>query len=302
MHRRDLVKASLAAVCVVMCAQLALCQATAAGSSTPAADSSVALAAYDVVSVKPVDPATDHSFKVLMNGLTVRMGFLYTPDGVHWGGVTVSNLIRDAYGGAMKLPNEDSVTGLPGWAKSEIFEVQGKMSDAQAAAFAKLGKDEQQEQREVMLRALLADRFKLKVHREPKQVADYELIVAKGGPKMKEGDAPNPNGPKTRDGKAMTGSYLAGGAGKVTAQAYGMEALANFLGQQSTGVGRMVNDKTGLTGKYSFTLNWTPDASGDDSGPSIFTALEEQLGLKLQPGTGTINTVVVDHVERPTQD
>ena len=100
---------------------------------------------------------------------------------------------------------------------------------------------------------------------------------------MKVGDAPNPNGPKTTDGKAMSGSYLAGGPGKVTARAYGMEGLANFLRQQS-GVGRMVTDKTGLTGRYSFTLNWTPDTSGEDTGPSIFTALDEQLGLRLSRG------------------
>jgi uncharacterized protein (TIGR03435 family) len=111
--------------------------------------------------------------------------------------------------------------------------------------------------------------------------------------------------------------------GKVQAQAFSMDQLANFLMQPFTGLGRPVKDKTGLTGKYNFTLNWTPDpgmaplapsgglpppappvsgASPDSSGPSIFTALEEQLGLKLQPATGTFDVIVVDRVERPSEN
>jgi uncharacterized protein (TIGR03435 family) len=101
--------------------------------------------------------------------------------------------------------------------------------------------------------------------------------------------------------------------GELVAQGCGIEQFANVLGQSEMGVGRMVKDKTGLTGKYSFTLNWAPDhpqlsggmvppESGDDSGPSIFTAVEGQLGLKLQPGTEIIDTVVVDRLERPTQN
>ena len=95
-------------------------------------------------------------------------------------------------------------------------------------------------------------------------------------------------------------------------------AIGELFGQWPVGLGRMVNDKTGLTGRYSFALNWTPDQrlgsgtmgglavipapTADDSLPSIFTALQEQLGLKLQPGTGKIDVVVVEHVERPSQD
>jgi uncharacterized protein (TIGR03435 family) len=165
---------------------------------------------------------------------------------------------------------------------------------------------------------MMEERFKLKVHREPKQMPDYELATAKGGVKLKEGE-PNPDAPKDGNGKPIAGSYLLmRKMGQVQAQAFSMEQLANFLGQSPMGLGRMVKDKTGLTGKYSFTLNWAPDpslgsgtmgglsmapqATTDDGGPSIFTALEEQLGLKLQPGTGTIDLVVVEHVERPTEN
>ncbi len=154
---------------------------------------------------------------------------------------------------------------------------------------------------------------------------DYELVVAKGGPKLTKG-AINPNAPKGKDGKPITGSFLdIRREGQVLVQGFTMEKLAYFLGQGSTGVGRVVKDKTGLTGEYSFGLNWAPSlgagsatmggipapqpastVSGstaqDDSAPSIFVALQEQLGLKLQPGTATIDAVVVDHVERPTEN
>jgi uncharacterized protein (TIGR03435 family) len=265
--------------------------------------------AFDVVTVRPVDP----NAKILFTGLQ------YTPDGIHAGHMSLGMLIRAAYGGFTKLPTEDSVSGLPDWARTEAFDVQAKMSPEQAAVFAKLSKEEQETQREAMLQSMLEDRFKLKVHREPKRVPDYELVVAKGGPKFKESDAPDPNGPKDKDGKPIAGSYLMmKKMGQVTAQAIGMESFAGFLGQGPMGVGRMVADKTGLPGKYSFSLNWSMDSSmgsatydgiklaqpvaSDDSGPSIFTALQEQLGLKMQPGTGTIDTVVVDHVERPAAD
>jgi uncharacterized protein (TIGR03435 family) len=109
------------------------------------------------------------------------------------------------------------------------------------------------------------------------------------------------------------------GPGNFQAQGFTMEGLAGFLGEPFVGTGRIVKDKTGLTGKYSFTLNFAmqgaptgppggaapvaptdPASAPDDSLPSIFTALQEQLGLKLQPGTGSLDVVVVYHVERPT--
>jgi uncharacterized protein (TIGR03435 family) len=297
-----------AAICIVMAARISFGQEGGTHPGVRTANASPAQATYDVVSIKPVDP----------NARINRVGLQYTPDGIEAGHVTVAMLIRAAYGGFMKLSTEDSVSGLPEWGKTDAFDVGAKMSPEQAAEFAKLSKDDQEEQREAMLRSMLEDRFKLKVHRETKTVPDYELVVAKGGPKLKEGGAPDPNGPKDRDGKPIAGSFLMmRKVGQATAQGFGMEQLANFLGQGPMGVGRMVKDKTGLTGKYSFTLNWTPDTLGsgamdglklaqpaatDESGPSIFTALREQLGLKLQPGTGTIDVVVVEHVERPSQD
>jgi uncharacterized protein (TIGR03435 family) len=267
---------------------------------TTGEDTSADLAAYDVVSVKPTHPT-----RVIFAGVQNR------PDGIDGENVTVAMLVQYAYGGS-KLPIDDSETGLPDWAKSDLFTVLAKMSDAQTAEFAKLSKDEQEQRREAMMQALLAERFKLKVHLEARQVPDYELVVAKGGPKFKEGDTNSPDAPKGPDGKPMrTGMMFRGN--QMTAQAQSMEQLANSLA--SRGVPHRVVDKTGLTGKYNFTLNLSPeqgvgpapggstDASApDDAGSWIFTALQEQLGLKLRPGTEAADVVVVDHVERPAQN
>jgi uncharacterized protein (TIGR03435 family) len=264
-------------------------------------DGALALAAYDVVSVKPMHPE-----RILF------MGVQETPDGINGEIVTVTMLVQSAYGAAGVPSTDDSVRGLPDWAKSDYFSVQAKMSADQVATFAKLRKAEQRACRQAMMQSLLADRFQLKVHREIKQVPDYELVVAKGGPKMTEGNGNGLDVPNGRDGKPITGSFLRVGSAKggmeVQVRAYSMEQVANFLTQSHVGVDHRVVDKTQLTGKYSFTLDFSPAqgvgpageaAPSDVSQPSIFTALQEQLGLKLQPGTGTIDVVVVDHVERP---
>jgi uncharacterized protein (TIGR03435 family) len=225
-------------------------------------------------------------------------------------------LIRDAYGGPLKFPTDDRVLGMPDWAKMRRYAITAKMSEEQVAKLSKLPGNEQWNQRQLMLQSLLADRFKLKVHLESRQMPDYELVIAKGGPKLTEADAsgaPPANGFKGSDGKPVAGSFVRGiGMGKITAQNYGIpQFAANFLSQQLFGLGRPVVDKTGLTGKYNFTLNWTPDTAAgsasssqptEDQGPSIFTALQEQLGLRLQPSTGTFDMLIIDHIEPPTEN
>jgi uncharacterized protein (TIGR03435 family) len=274
-----------------------------ANAATAAAcpEAGVSFAAYDVVSVKPVHPE-----RILF------MGAQETPDGLNGEVVTVAMLVQSAYGAPGVPSTDDSVRGLPDWAKGDYFSVQARMSPDQVATLAKLSKAEQRTCRQAMMQALLADRFQLKVHRETKQVPDYELVVAKGGPKMTEGSGNNLDVPNGRDGKPITGSFLRIGSAKggteVQVRAYSMEQVANFLTQSHVGVDHRVVDKTQLSGKYSFTLDFSPAqgvgaageaAPSDVSQPSIFTALQEQLGLKLQPGSGTVDVVVVEHVERP---
>jgi uncharacterized protein (TIGR03435 family) len=298
------------AICIAMAARLSFSQVAAGQTAPKSGDASSSLAAYDVVSVKPVQASEK---MVMMGGQPVRVGFTPVqdlPDGINGDFVTLATLVQSAYA----VWEQDSITGLPDWAKPDHFSVQAKMGPEQMAEFSKLSKDEQQQRRQAMLQALLADRFKLQAHRETRQVLGYELVVAKGGPRMKEGAADNSDGPKGPDGKQFRAFLRQGmsksGAEEVTGQACSMEQLSSFL-RHAPGVDRRVVDKTGLTGKYDFTITFAAspgvgpagDASQlDVSAPSIFTALQEQLGLKLQPGTGTIDVVVVEHVERPAAD
>ncbi len=296
---------AFAVVCIVMAAQLSFGQVVAGQTAAMSGVASTALSAYDVVSVKPVHPER-----------ILSMGAQETPDGINAETVTVAMLVQNAYSSAENLPIDDAVTGLPDWAKADYFSVQAKMNSDQVAAFAKLSKAEQRASRQAMLQALLGDRFKLKVHRETRQVLAYELVVAKGGPKMTEGATDDPGAPMGPNGKPMR-SFLQFHSSKpgtlvITGNGCSMEQLASALTHNS-GLNHKLTDKTGLTGKYRFTLTFAfsqgvgpvpaggpTDAAVPDDTPSIFDALEDQLGLKLQRGTGTVDVVIVDHVERPT--
>ncbi|MGD0798545.1 MAG: TIGR03435 family protein [Acidobacteriaceae bacterium] len=299
MDRRNRVKgflAGLAAMCAAISVPFAFAQEPAA-----CPDAGGLFAAYDVTSVKPVHPDR-----------ILSMGVRELPDGINGENVTVAMLVQGAYSTAGSLPVDDAVAGLPDWGKSDLFSVQAKISPDQIAAFAKLDKSQQRACREQMMQALLADRLKLKVHHETRQVAGYDLVVAKGGLKVKDGETPTDDGPKLPDGRSMPLRLsVKNGAEELTVRLYSMPQLAGFL-TRTPAVGHSVVDKTGLTGKYSFTLTFTAapglgpaggpsmDATPPDESATIFAALEEQLGLHLQRGTVTVDTIVVDHVERPS--
>jgi len=171
------------------------------------------------------------------------------------------------------------------------------------------------------VQSLLADRFKLLVRDETKEIPVYALVIAKNGPKLREakpGDT-YPNGIKGPDGRSHPGMWWVEG-GKLTGQALPMASLVMILSQScQLELGRTVLDQTGLKGKYDIALKWTPDQSSagmfmgtagvkpgaesappDSSGPSLFTAIQEQLGLKLESTKGPTEAIVIDHIERPT--
>ena len=153
-----------------------------------------------------------------------------------------------------------------------------------------------------MLRALLVERFGLKFHRQEKEFSIYELTVAKGGPKLKP--AANPDDPPELVGVVYPGKI------EVPAKSVTMDDFVAML-QRAT-LDRPTVNKTGLTGKYDFTLVWAQDetqyggevakAPEDAPSPPLFTAVQEQLGLKLQPSKGPVETLVIDHVEMPKED
>jgi uncharacterized protein (TIGR03435 family) len=210
------------------------------------------------------------------------------------------------------------ISGGPSWLPSERFDIEAKMDAATADALEKLSPDQRMLAQQQMLQALLADRFQLTVHRETKELTTYTLVIAKGGPKLQEakpGDT-YPSGGALPDGTHAGVGSMSGGVldGKVTAQAVPVARLAQSLTQM---LGRPVLDKTELTGVYDFKLQFTPDdrlqpPSGsppnlrlpvppaDSNAPSLFDALQEQLGLKLESGKGPGEVIVIDHVEGPS--
>jgi uncharacterized protein (TIGR03435 family) len=183
---------------------------------------------------------------------------------------------------------ESLITGVSGPLSSEHFDIEAKVLGPDPNTPVKLS----DKQLLAMVRPLLAERFQFKAHTEFKELPIYELIVLKDGPKFKQSATDSQKG-------NMTNSW-GDNKGGIVAKAINMINLAGVLSDQAH---RTVIDKTGLPGKYDFTLKWAVDVVTDapsDAGPSIFTAVQEQLGLKLQPAKGPVETLVVDHVEMPS--
>ena len=165
------------------------------------------------------------------------------------------------------------MSGGPSWVGSEEYDIvakpQGETSNEKILAMA---------------RDLLAERFNLTLHHESREMPVLALAVAKGGPRLQP--SVGAGGPEIR-----------GGRGRLVARQVTMGLLAAQLAGRV--LGRVVLDRTGIAGKFDVNLEWTPDEN-PDLGPSIFTALQEQLGLKLEPQKGVVDILVIDHVERPS--
>jgi uncharacterized protein (TIGR03435 family) len=217
----------------------------------------------------------------------------FESDGYVARGVTVFQLLQDAFG----LFEDGRIFGLPKWAETQVFDVNAKVDEDEQIQYKRLGLED----RRLLLQALLAERFKLITHRELRERPVYVLVLAKSGPRLHESIInlhPSVAG--------MGGTITRGKPGQLTVEWEDMDYFARYL---SGVVDRHVVNQTGLNGHYDFSLDWKPDAGSggassiivdDSAGPSIFTALREQLGLELKAAKGGIETLVVDHVERPS--
>ena len=240
---------------------------------------------FEAASIKPSAP---------MEMGRIRVGIEMLPGGrISMSGVTVKNLIQQAYG-----VRDFQIVGGPSWMGSERYDITAKPEGAAT-----------QEQVKVMTQALLADRFKLQFHRETKELPTYALVVAKGGPKMKQSEAAGGSG------EGRGGQMRMMGRGHFEAQGIPVSGLVN---QISNALGRSVIDKTELQGDYDFKLDWTPDENApgmmrapggdaapppsDASGVSIFTALQDQLGLKLESTKGPVEILVIDRAEKASEN
>ncbi len=257
------------------------------GDSSAAIDAKVKLPEYDVASIKENKSGTN------------RMEWRSTDDGFSATNLHMKSLIASAYG-----VNEELVSGGPGWLNSSGFDINAKVAGEDMAALKKLsGK-----QRDAMLQPLLQDRCKLKAHTETRMLPIFNLEVSRAGTKLKQSNAPKFDKAEARDHPDIkySGTTMSG-PGYFTAYGISMSQLADNL---TYVVDHTVVDKTGLSGTYDIQLKFArgedtasskPD-NGADPAPSIFTALEEQLGLKLQSTKGPVDTLVIDSIEKPSEN
>lgn len=238
---------------------------------------------FEVASIRP-NKSGDHN-----STWCIAPGGRFTGENV-----SVKGVIMTAY----RL-KESQLIGATGWIDSETYDIVTKAEGNPSL-------DELMD----MLQGLLADRFKLKYHRLEKEMPVFALVTAKGGAKiteskpgscLKPGTGPRPDVPDEKT--KYCGTYYFG-RGKADGTGITMTQLATVLSDQQD---RPVIDRTGLGGIFDVHLEWFPEAdgvdtNGDATGPSIFTALEEQLGLRLQSSKELVNMLVIDHIERPSEN
>lgn len=243
---------------------------------------------FEVASIRPSRPNTSSGF------------------GVGDGKASESNVtLKVLIGFAYRL-QQYQILGGPGWVSSDRFDIEARAADPKTPP----------DQVRLMLQSLFRDRFKLAVHHETRQSNVYALVVAKGGPKIKlsaDQTSPDVNGPSP-PGAGPNHGAIRIGAGSMIGNAVPLSRFTNLLSQR---LDHVVIDETNLHGRFDLRLQWTPDigdnplsptgdalpaASADASAPSIFTAIQEQLGLKLETAKGPVDFLVIDHVEKPSEN
>jgi len=190
--------------------------------------------------------------------------------------ITPSSMIQQAFG-----VRASQIEGAPGWIETEKYDLNATTGTA---------KDLNDVELQAYWESMLATRFRMKYHRATKEIQVYTLTAAKGGPKLTE-----------NTGGGDTSTHLSKSAehASLTSTHIAMPNFAALLGKR---LDRTVLDKTGLTGIYDVKLEWSPDLSADTGSASIFTALQDQLGLKLESGKGPVEIIVIDNLEKPTEN
>jgi len=225
---------------------------------------------FEVATVKPSEP-------------TVTRGVVILPHAdsrLSTKGTTLKDLIQFAYGG---LP-PDLVVGGPGWCDQARYDILAKPEGNRIPS---------REEYATMMQALLADRFQLTVHREPRQTSIFFLETQKGDPRIKihQVDDTNPRG--IFPSRTPSGNRL-------TCRDVSIAELARYL--QTSVVRRPVADRTNIKGKYDFVLRWRRDDRPESDDPDLFTAIRDQLGLRLTSGKSAIDFIVVDKAEKPSEN
>ena len=254
----------------------------------PAAPPSSAAPTFDVASIRQNVASADGHNHIYNN-----------PAESHFRTVNLSlkDLVQFAYG----LP-KSQIVGGPAWFDSTMFDIDAKSDFSVDAQLKALPDTEARQQKRLMVQALLADRFQLKTHPETRELPEYALVIAnpKSGPKFKPSDA-NGTTVSTTGGTGIQRIHVQGSD-------HTLELLARELAQV---LGRAVIDMTGIDARYDLTLRWMPadrpppmlnGAPDPNPPPDIFTAIQEQLGLKLEPSKGPVPVLVIDSVAMPSEN
>jgi uncharacterized protein (TIGR03435 family) len=240
--------------------------------------------AFDAFEVATIKPAVDSP------GRYIRM---QSVNRFYAKGFTLNALVAAAYSLSPR-----AISGATAWSDSDRYDIL-----ASTPGDVQPNLDDQM----AMLRKLLTDRFQLAFHREPKELPIYAITVAKGGPKLKESTAPPGTLPELIN---VIYPEEKGGV-HVRLPARNATILQFAAMMQRTVLDRAVVDQTGLSGTYDFDLEWTPDESQfggnlprsvESTKPSLFTAMQEQLGLRLEATKGLVSALVIDRVERPSDN
>lgn len=246
---------------------------------------------FEVVSIQAHQPGYWPTFEKMQ----------FTTDGLNWTNALPQAMITYAYDLRDPKLQVSLIPGAPKWIRSEWFDIRAKLSDSDQEKVSKMKQAERDVYQRELVKSLLAERFKLECHLVSKETPGYELVVMRGGPKNMKQAAPGGR----EDIETIDN-------GDLRYSGTPLSALLLILPQMLED--RPVIDKTGLTGRYDFELKWARDASSwlptgangvpeaplDGSRPSIFKALEEELGLKLVPTKMPRKGVVIDHIEKPS--
>jgi bla regulator protein blaR1 len=237
-----------------------------------------------------------------------RVAMMYSPSGFKAMNTSLQALIQEAYG-----VQANQIAGGPDWIKTALFDLEiGPQDDKSATSgmsiVQRLEQSKIRNQR--LLQAALAERFKLALHPETRELPTYALVVGDEGSKLQPAKPASsyPDLVMGPEGKPLDKSFrikLDGSRSGLEARGITTADIASHLARE---LGTVVVDKTGLAGTYDFSLNWKSDRNGnfntpasDASLPSLSTALQEQLGLKLEPQKGPMQVLVIDHAERPAE-
>jgi uncharacterized protein (TIGR03435 family) len=270
--------------------------ATAHASSLPANVPYTPTMTFDVASVRESNPGSEMH--------RVGGGFAAHSSNLELENVPLSWLLQIGYGADLH-----HITGQPDWTGQMAFNVQAKSDEALDQKLGSLSKENERLEQQHMMQVLLAERFKLKAHWATQESNIYNLVLAKGGSKLQPAGSmpPTPEELKWLGDSKTPPPLHQQSDGRLGYELYGHDCPIESLVQMIGGMlHRDVVNDTGLSGKFDFHIRYHTPRDERDEDPAMWLpltdALEDQLGLKLKPGLGTVKVLVIDHVEKPSEN